>query len=70
MTIEENVLAGGFGSAVAEFLADEDIRLPLLRIGIGDSFVEQGTRPELWELCGLQPEQIAARVKKLWDKER
>ncbi len=70
VTIEENVLAGGFGSAVAEFLADEDIRLPLLRIGIGDSFVEQGTRPELWELCGLQPEQIAARVKKLWDKER
>lgn len=70
VTIEENVLAGGFGSAVAEFFADEEIQRPLLRIGIGDEFIEQGTRDELWELCGLQPEQIAEKVKKFWNRNR
>lgn len=68
VTIEENVLAGGFGSAVAEFLIDEEIKMPMLRIGIGDEFVEQGTRDELWELCGLQPAQIADKVKKFWNR--
>ena len=70
VTIEENVLAGGFGSAVAEFFADEEIQRPLLRIGIGDEFIEQGTRDELWELCGLQPEQSAEKVKKFWNRNR
>ena len=68
VTIEENVLAGGFGSAVAEFFADEEIQRPLLRIGIGDEFIEQGTRDELWELCGLQPEQIEKKKKKFWNR--
>ena len=63
VTVEENVLAGGFGSAVAELLADENLSVPLLRLGIGDTFVEQGSRKELWECCGLMPEQIAERVK-------
>lgn len=63
VSVEENVLAGGFGSAVAEFLADAALSVPLLRIGIGDAFVEQGSRTELWECCGLLPEQIAARVR-------
>ena len=70
VTIEENVLAGGFGSAVAEFFGDGEIQGPLLRIGIGDEFIEQGTRDELWELCGLQPEQIAEKVKKFWNRNR
>jgi 1-deoxy-D-xylulose-5-phosphate synthase len=63
VSVEENVLAGGFGSAVAEFLADSALSVPLLRIGIGDAFVEQGSRTELWECCGLLPEQIATRVR-------
>ncbi|MBR3457909.1 MAG: 1-deoxy-D-xylulose-5-phosphate synthase, partial [Selenomonadaceae bacterium] len=63
VTLEENVLAGGFGSAVLEFLADHGFSVPVLRIGIGDSFVEQGTRQELLELCGMAADQIAARVK-------
>ena len=66
VTLEENMLAGGFGSAVLETLADEDAQLPLLRLGIGDTFVEQGTREELLALCGLTPQQIAARVVVFW----
>jgi len=63
VTIEENSLAGGFGSAVAEALADTGIVKPLLRLGIKDDFISQGSRNELLEICGLLPEQIAAQVK-------
>ncbi len=63
VTLEENILAGGFGSAVAECLADEGLQVPLLRIGIGDSFVEQGTRDELLQLCGLTPEAICSKIR-------
>lgn len=63
ITTEENVLAGGFGSAVAEYLADSGQQVPLVRFGIPDRFIEQGTRKELLSLCGLQPEQMAERVR-------
>lgn len=63
ITVEENVLAGGFGSAVAEYLADHGIEVPLLRFGIPDRFIEQGTRRELLSLCGLQPDEMAERIR-------
>lgn len=69
VTVEENVLAGGFGSAIAEFLADEGIQVPLLRFGIPDKFIHQGSRNELWEECGLLPEQISDRVKAFVNKD-
>jgi len=47
VTGEENALQGGFGSAVLELLSDNGIQLPVKRIGISDSFVEQGTQKEL-----------------------
>ena len=62
VTCEEGTLAGGFGSAVAELLADEKISTPLLRLGIADKFVEQGTRAELLNLCGLTAEKISQRI--------
>ena len=63
ITAEENVLAGGFGSAVAEYLADHGLEVPLLRFGIPDRFIEQGTRRELLSLCGLQPSEMAERIR-------
>ena len=63
VTVEENVLAGGFGSAVLECLADTGRTVPLLRLGIPDRFVPQGDRSLLWEECGLLPYQMAARVR-------
>ena len=63
ITVEENVLAGGFGSAVAEYLADHGIEVPLLRFGIPDRFIEQGTRRELLSLIGLQPDEMAERIR-------
>ena len=66
VTMEENVLQGGFGSAVAEYMADAGHKTPLLRIGIPDRFVPQGARKKLLESCGLLPEQIADRILEKW----
>ena len=62
VTCEEGTLLGGFGSAVAEFLSDEKISTPLLRLGIPDKFIEQGTRAELLDLCGLTAQKISQRI--------
>ena len=64
VTLEENALIGGFGSAVAEFLADNDLlkNTSLLRLGILDKFIEQGTKAELLEVCGLTPQQIKEKI--------
>lgn len=62
VTLEENALAGGFGSAVLEYLADANHMLPIMRFGIPDEFVEQGSCSELLELCGLLPQQIADKI--------
>ena len=66
VTLEENVLPGGFGSAVAEYMADAGHRTPLLRIGIPDRFVSQGAKSKLLESCGLLPEQIAEKIMTAW----
>ena len=47
VTVEEHVLMGGFGSAVAETLTRLELQIPLLMIGLPDLFIEQGTQAEL-----------------------
>ena len=66
-TLEENALAGGFGSSVLECLSDNGIALPVKRFGIPDRFIEQGTRQELLELCGLTAEHVATTIKEWWN---
>jgi len=63
-TVEDNVLAGGFGSAVAEVLADEEVRTPLLRLGIPDQFLPHGKRDTLLAGLGLDAAGVADRVRK------
>jgi 1-deoxy-D-xylulose-5-phosphate synthase len=62
VTVEENVLAGGAGSAVNNFLQAQRLLMPVLNIGLPDSFVEQGSREELLALCGLDAAGILAQV--------
>lgn len=62
VTMEENVLMGGFGSAVLEALNDENIACPVVRIGIPDEFVEHGDMNILKDKIGLVPEKMAARI--------
>lgn len=62
VTLEENMLAGGFGSAISEFLLDENLGVNLIRFGIKDQFIEHGTREELLSLCGLTKEQVFNKI--------
>ena len=64
VTIEENVLAGGAGSAVNEFLQAQQILMPVLNLGLPDLFVEQGTREQLLTQCGLDNKSILKLIKK------
>ncbi len=64
VTVEDHVLAGGFGSAVLEALADRDAlaETRVLRIGLPDRFVTHGKPALLHEEVGLTPEAVAGRV--------
>ncbi len=64
VTVEENVLAGGFGSGVLEHLADNDLLggTRVLRVGLPDRFVTHGKPALLREEVGLTPEAVADRV--------
>jgi 1-deoxy-D-xylulose-5-phosphate synthase len=53
LTVEENVVAGGAGSAVAECLAAHDVSLPITHLGLPDRFVEHGDHQQLLAGCGL-----------------
>ena len=64
VTIEENVLAGGAGSAINEFLQAQQILMPVLNIALPDQYVEQGTREELLTECGLDTTGILASIEK------
>ncbi|HEY6874451.1 MAG TPA: 1-deoxy-D-xylulose-5-phosphate synthase [Geobacteraceae bacterium] len=63
-TVEENVLMGGFGTAVLELLEEEGVDdIELTRIGYPDRFIEQGEQPELRAIYGLDAAGIARRVR-------
>jgi 1-deoxy-D-xylulose-5-phosphate synthase len=65
-TLEENVVAGGAGSAVGELLAETGITLPLLHIGIPDQFVEHGSRDDCLTMAGLDSTAIRQRISLWW----
>ena len=63
VTVEENVLQGGFGSAVLEMFCEAGVNVPVKRIGLPDKFVEQGSQTELRGRYGLDAKGIIATVK-------
>ncbi|MFC1855809.1 transketolase C-terminal domain-containing protein, partial [Thermodesulfobacteriota bacterium] len=69
VTIEENVLMGGFGSAVLEELENHEIfDIRTLRIGIPDKFIEHGDQNKLRKKYGIDEESIYKRVKEFLGK--
>ncbi|MDF2634486.1 MAG: 1-deoxy-D-xylulose-5-phosphate synthase [Pelosinus sp.] len=61
ITVEENILAGGFGSAVLEYLNAQNLHgVKVLRLGFPDQFIEQGTRSQIFKKYGLHAEGIAS----------
>jgi 1-deoxy-D-xylulose-5-phosphate synthase len=63
VTVEENVVAGGAGSAVEEALAAEGFSVPVLSLGLPDRFVEHGDPAQLLADCGLDAAGIAKSVR-------
>lgn len=64
VTIEENALPGGFGSAAAEVVADRGIAGDLLRLGVPDRFVTHGAPSQLLAEVGLTPRDVADVVER------
>jgi 1-deoxy-D-xylulose-5-phosphate synthase len=62
VTIEENVVAGGAGSAVVEALAEQGMLVPLLQLGLPDAFIDHGDPAQLLAKCGLDARGIVASV--------
>jgi 1-deoxy-D-xylulose-5-phosphate synthase len=67
ITIEDGVINGGFGSAIIEYMCDNQHKVNVKRLGISDTFVEHGSPEELYNMLGLNAEGIAASIKKFID---
>jgi 1-deoxy-D-xylulose-5-phosphate synthase len=61
--VEDSCVMGGAGSACLEYLAEQDISVSALQIGLPDQFTEHGDIPSLMELYGISAKQIEARVR-------
>ena len=69
LIVEENILMGGFGSAVLELFEEMEISdITIKRLGINDEFVEHATQAELRQQYGIDEEGIAEAARKLMEK--
>jgi 1-deoxy-D-xylulose-5-phosphate synthase len=66
ITLEENVVAGGAGSGVAEFLDAVGLTQPRLHIGLPDQFIGHGTREECLVEAGLDTASVRATIERWW----
>ena len=64
VTIEDNTIAGGFGSEVLEFVSDNEYDVKVKRFGIPDYFVSHGTQEELIHECGHDADSVYGWIKK------
>lgn len=65
ITVEDGCVQGGMGSAVLEFMADNNYKAQVKRLGIPDKVIEHGSQLELHELCGFHPEGIMEAVREM-----
>ena len=68
VTLEENNLPGGFGSAVLEYFNDKNFKNDIFRLGIPDKFVDHGTQTQLHKQIEIDPEGIAERITAFYKK--
>ncbi|TVQ05283.1 MAG: 1-deoxy-D-xylulose-5-phosphate synthase [Balneolaceae bacterium] len=65
ITLEDGTKLGGFGSAVAEYVASKGVAVPVTIMGVPDIIVEHGTQRELHDEVGIGPDGIVRQVKKV-----
>ena len=71
ITVEDHAIAGGFGSAILEFLAEEGVAgVSVRRLGVPDRFVPHGTQDELRKMCGFDRESITQAALQMMRFER
>ncbi len=70
VTIEENAVAGGAGSAVGECLAAHGLERPIRHVGIPDRFIEHGSREDCLRMAGLDTAGIERAVGEFWAAQR
>lgn len=63
ISVEDNVLAGGFSSAVAEYIVDNNIKTKFIRLGVKDIFVEHGNREQLIKKCEFDTNALCDVIK-------
>jgi 1-deoxy-D-xylulose-5-phosphate synthase len=66
VTVEENAVMGGAGSAVAEALTSAGIQIPMLQLGIPDKFIEHGSRDTCLAAAGLDLAGLTASIERWW----
>ena len=62
ITLEDGCIQGGFGSAILEFMADNNFQAEVRRLGIPDAVIEHGEQSELHRECGFDPDGIERAV--------
>jgi 1-deoxy-D-xylulose-5-phosphate synthase len=65
ITVEDGCINGGFGSAVIEFMTDNNYKAQVVRLGIPDRFIDHGTQPELYADCFYDKTAIIKTAEKL-----
>jgi 1-deoxy-D-xylulose-5-phosphate synthase len=65
ITVEDGCIMGGFGSAVAEWMLDNNYSSSITRLGIPDHFIEHGEQKELWNECHFDDAAIKNAVRQL-----
>ncbi|KPI54343.1 1-deoxy-D-xylulose-5-phosphate synthase [Clostridioides difficile] len=65
VTIEDNIVTGGFGSRINKFIIDNEYKVNILNIAIPEEFIKHGNADELYDFVGLSPKGIADKIKKL-----
>jgi len=60
ITLEDGIIKGGFGSAIVEFAAENNYKIPIKTLGIPDQFMEHGSIAELQKICGIDVESIVS----------
>jgi len=68
ITIEDGCIQGGMGSAVAEFMIDNNYNSHIKRLGIPDKFIEHGSQDQLYEECNYDSASIVSSALKLLEK--
>ncbi len=68
ITVEDGALMGGMGSAILEFMADNNYKARVVRLGIPDKFVQHGTQNELYAECGYDTNGMVKTALKLVNK--